>query len=85
MGYIEATDKVLIVSVTAGDSILFGDMPVPRENASAALRQLIRANELETILLKGDVLSLWGTVFSIMNAANSEGADIAVIAEQDIP
>ncbi len=85
VGYIEATDKVLIVSVTAGDSILFGDMPVPRENASAALRQLIRANELETILLKGDVLSLWGTVFSIMNAANSEGADIAVIAEQDIP
>ena len=85
VGYIEASDKVLIVAVTAGDSVFFGEMPVPREDAPSALRQLIRANELESILVKGDVLAFWGTVFSIMDATRSEGARFYVIAEEDIP
>ncbi len=83
--YIEATDKVLIVAVTARDSVYFGDMPVPTGEAPSALRQLIRANELESILLKADVLAPWGTVASIMDATRSEGARFQVILEEDMP
>ena len=85
VGYIEATDKVLIVAVTASDSVFFGDMPVPREDAPSALRQLIRANELESILFKGDVLAFWGTAFSVMEATYGEGARFYVVAEDDLP
>ena len=85
VGYIEATDKVLVVSVTESDSVLFGEMPVGRDEVSSALRQLIRANELETVVLKGDVLASWGTVFSILNVANSEGVGFYVVAEEVPP
>lgn len=85
VGYIEATDKVLIVAVTASDSVYFDELPVPSEDAPSALRQLIRANELESVLFKGDVLASWGTVFSIMEATYGEGARFYVIAEDDLP
>ena len=43
VGYIEASDKLLDVTVRPPDSIFFGELPVTRDEAPAALRQLIRA------------------------------------------
>lgn len=81
VGPIEAPDDVLIVSVRPPDSVFFDDIPVPREEAPAALRQLIRANELETVWVMGDTLAHYGVVFDLWDVINSEGATVAAVAE----
>lgn len=83
--YLEVTDKELIVTVTAGDSVYLGETPVPRADAPAVLRQMIRANELEAVVFKGDRRALWGTAVQIMDATRTEGARFQVIVEEDIP
>ena len=82
VGYIEANERVLTVSVRPPDSVFFGELPVPTEDVPATLRQLIRANELELVALKGDSLAHYGIVFTIMDVANSEGVRVSAIAEE---
>ena len=82
VGYIEVNDKVLTVSVRPPDSVFFGELPVPTDEVPAALRQLIRANELEDVVLKGDSLAHYGVVFTIMDVANSEGVTVSAVAEE---
>lgn len=82
VGYIEANENVLTVSVRPPDSVFFGELPVPTDEVPAALRQLIRANQLELVALKGDSLAHYGVVFTIMDVANSEGVRVSAIAEE---
>lgn len=82
VGYVEANDSILIVSVRPPDSIFFGESLVPRDEAPGALRQLIRARDLEMVLLRGDSLAHYGIVFTIMDVANSEGVRVSAIAEE---
>ncbi len=83
-GYIEANDNQLTVSVRPPDSIFFGELPVPRDEAPAALRQLIRAGELELVVLRGDSLAHYGIMATLLDVVDSEGATPVLILEEVI-
>ena len=84
VGYIEANDKLLTVSVRPPDSIFFGELPVPRDGAPAALRELIRAGELEVVALRGDSLAIYGAIAPIVDVVESEGVRLTLILEEVI-
>lgn len=84
VGYIEANEKLLTVSVRPPDSIFFGELPVPRDGAPAALRQLIQAQELEIVTLKGDSLAHYGIIATLLDVVDSEGVTPVLILEEVI-
>lgn len=84
VGYIEANERSLIVSVRPPDSIFFGESPVPRAEAAGALRQLIRARGLELVAVRGDSMALYGTVATLVDVVDSEGVRLLLILEEVI-
>ncbi|MYG81690.1 MAG: biopolymer transporter ExbD [Gemmatimonadetes bacterium] len=84
VGYIEASDKLLDVTVRPPDSIFFGELPVTRDEAPAALRQLIRARDLEVVALRGDSLAHYGIIATLLDVVDSEGVTPVLILEEVI-
>lgn len=85
VGYIEASDRVITVSIDASDVIYIGDAPVSAEEAPATLRQLIRAGEVDAVFVKGDSLAHYGPVLQMINAVVvEEGTELILFAEEDL-
>ena len=82
-GVIEAADDLIIVSVTATDSVFFGTTYVPPEDVAPFLSRLIREADRKAVYVKGDTLAAYGRVFDVVSAVvEQEGADLFLIARE---
>lgn len=85
VGYVEASDRVLTVTIDANSDIYVGTDLLPREEARAALRQLIRAGDVEAVHVKGDSLALYGPVVSMISVVvGEEGTELILFAEEEL-
>ncbi len=83
-GVIEATDDLIIVSVTASDSVFFGTTYVPRKDVAPFLARLIREADRKAVYVKGDTLAAYGRVYDVISAVvEQEGAELFLIVRQD--
>ncbi len=83
VGYIEASDRVITVSIDADNEIYIGTTAVPREDAEATLRQLIRAGNVEAVHVKGDSLAFYGPVLSMISVVVREEGALILFAEEE--
>ena len=85
VGYIEASDRILTVTIDANSAIYIGTTPLPRDEAQTTLRQLIRAGGVEAVHVKGDSLALYGPVVSMISVVvGEEGTALILFAEEDL-
>ena len=85
VGYIEASDRILTVTIDANSAIYIGTTPLPRDEAQTTLRQLIRAGGVEAVHVKGDSLALYGPVVSMISVVvGEEGTELILFAEEDL-
>ena len=84
-GYIESSERVITVTIDSDDTIYIGDAPVAREEAATALRQLMRAREVDAVFVKGDSLAHYGPVFEMINTVVlEEGTELVLFTEEDL-
>ena len=80
---VEATDDLVIVTITADGSISIGEAPVVLDDLRTALEQVIRTRNADMVYLKGDSLSFYGVVARVISeVAAHEGVRIALILEE---
>ena len=83
VGAIEATDELIIVSVLADGTVLFGETPVPRDDLEGALGQMIRAGGTDAVYVKADSLAQYGPVFQVISTvAAQEGVALNLIGRE---
>ena len=83
VGTIEASDELIIVSVLADGSVLFGETPVPAEDLEGALGQMIRAGGTDAVYVKADSLARYGPVFQVISTvAAQEGVALNLIGKE---
>ena len=74
------------MTIDANSDIYVGTThPLPRDEAQAALRQLIRAGDVEAVHVKGDSLALYGPVVSMISVVvGEEGTELILFAEEEL-
>lgn len=84
-GYIEASERVITVTIDANSTIYVGTTPLQREEAQTALRQLIRAGGVDAVHVRGDSLALYGPVVSMISVVvGEEGTELILFTEEDL-
>ncbi|MGI9628862.1 MAG: ExbD/TolR family protein [Longimicrobiales bacterium] len=83
VGTVESSDDLIIVSVLADGSVLFGETPIPREGLEATLGQMIRAGGTGAVYVKADSLAQYGPVFQVISTvAAQEGVSLNLIGKE---
>ena len=80
---VEATDDLVIVTITADGSISIGEAPVVLDDLRTALEQVIRIRNADMVYIKGDSLSFYGSVARVISeVAAHEEVRLALILEE---
>jgi len=83
VGTIASSDDLIIVSVLADGSVLFGETPVPREDLEGTLGQMIRAGGTDAVYVKADSMATYGPVFQVISTvAAQEGVSLSLIGRE---
>lgn len=83
VGVIEATDDLIIISVTATDSVFFGATHVAHEDVAGFLSRLLQESDTRAVFVKADSAALYGRVFDVISTVvRQEGAVLNLIARE---
>ena len=64
---VEATDDLVIVTITADETISIGEAPVALDDLRTALEQVIRTRSADVVYIKGDSLANYGSVARVIS------------------
>ena len=80
---VEATDDLVIVTITADETISIGEAPVALDDLRTALEQVIRTRSADVVYIKGDSLANYGSVARVISeVAAHEGVRLSLILEE---
>ncbi len=80
---VEATDDLVIVTITADETISIGEAPVALDDLRTALEQVIRTRSADMVYIKGDSLANYGSVARVISeVAAHEGVRLSLILEE---
>ncbi len=80
---VEATDDLVIVTITVDRGIFIGEAPVALDDLRTALEQVIRTRNADMVYVKGDALADWGSVARVISeVAAHEGVRLSLILEE---
>ena len=80
---VEATDDLVIVTITADETISIGEAPVALDDLRTALEQVIRTRNADMVYIKGDSLANYGSVARVISeVAAHEGVRLSLILEE---
>ena len=80
---VEATDDLVIVTITVDRGIFIGEAPVALDDLRTALEQVIRTRNTDMVYLKGDSLAYYGSVARVISeVAAHEGVRLSLILEE---
>ena len=80
---VEATDDLVIVTITADEIISIGEAPVALDDLRTALEQVIRTRSADMVYIKGDSLANYGSVARVISeVAAHEGVRLSLILEE---
>ena len=80
---VEATDDLVIVTITADGSISIGEAPVVLDDLRTALEQVILTRNADMVYVKGDSLAHYGGVARVISeVAAHEGVRLSLILEE---
>ncbi len=80
---VEATDDLVIVTITVDRGIFIGEAPVALDDLRTALEQVIRTRNADMVYLKGDSLAYYGSVARVISeVAAHEGVRLSLILEE---
>ena len=83
MQVVEATDDLVIVTITVDRGIFIGEAPVALDDLRTALEQVIRTRNADMVYVKGDALAYWGSVARVISeVAAHEGVRLSLILEE---
>ncbi len=80
---VEATDDLVIVTITADETISIGEAPVALDDLRTALEQVIRTRSADMVYIRGDSLANYGIVARVISeVAAHEGVRLSLILEE---
>ena len=80
---VEATDDLVIVTITADETISIGEAPVALDDLRTALEQVIRTRSADMVYIRGDSLANYGSVARVISeVAAHEGVRLSLILEE---
>ena len=80
---VEATDDLVIVTITADRGIFIGEAPVALDDLRTALEQVIRTRNADMVYVRGDSLANYGSVARVISeVAAHEGVRLSLILEE---
>ena len=80
---VEATDDLVIVTITADEAIFIGEAPVALDDLRLALEQVIRTRNADMVYVKGDSVASYGNVARVISeVAAHEGVRLSLILEE---
>ena len=80
---VEATDDLVIVTITSDEAIFIGEAPVALDDLRVALEQVIRTRNADMVYVKGDSVASYGRVARVISeVAAHEGVRLSLILEE---
>ncbi len=80
---VEATDDLVIVTITVDRGIFIGEAPVALDDLRTALEQVIRTRNADMVYVRGDSLANYGSVARVISeVAAHEGVRLSLILEE---